>query len=153
VSPRLSFGQDEVVLQELDAYWATVSHDIETGNYEGSTLAYHPDAVWEEGSNGKLRTMLESDALPGSKAVLDRVKSGELKVGLEFRFSSRIHNHNTAHEIGVVHMWVQESGGPAEHNYWKLDTYLVKKDRWMAIVEIQTERLTVNEWNALAPTE
>jgi|FLOH01.1.fsa_nt_gi hypothetical protein len=116
LSPYFALGQNGNILQELDSYWAVVSRDIEAGDYESSLLAYHPDAVWEDGGTGVLRTMLESDAIVETKEFSDRVKSGDLKVGIEFRFASRINNHNTAHEICFVYMWVQEGDTPPKQN-------------------------------------
>jgi hypothetical protein len=66
---------------------------------------------------------------------------------LAFRFSSRVHDRNTAHEIGLYRF----SADGREPFYGGVDSYLVKKDgRWMILVEIQRrEGLSEAEWDAL----
>jgi hypothetical protein len=76
-----------------------------------------------------------------------RMNNPPVNPGLEFRFSSRVHDASTAHEVGLYHFWAE---GRA-HFYGTVDSYLVKKDgRWMILVEIQRgPEATEAEWNVL----
>ena len=144
-------GQAHAVVQELDAYWAEMARTLNEGDHEGMIKLYHPDAIWEGGDGDSLRISLERGPLLAFKSFLDEIKAGKRHARGEFRFSSRIHDDNAAHEIGMIHSFSGESGGEPTHGYFKLDSYLVKKDgAWVMLIENQTNQvLSEADWNAL----
>ena len=79
-----------------------------------------------------------------------RTRAGEQAPRVEFRFSSRVHDSTTAHELGMVRYTNTREGVLVEDAYGLVDSYLVKKDgRWMILVEIQRWDMTKAEWDAL----
>ena len=151
LSSRSVLGQSDKVTQELDAYWAEMARALNEGDHEAMVQLYHPDAIWEGGSGDSLMISLEREPLMAFKAYLDEILAGNEHARIEFKFSSRLHDAITAHEIGMIHSYSGSTGSEPVHGYFKLDSYLVKKnDRWVMIVENQTHQvLTREDWNAL----
>lgn len=44
--------------------------------------------------------------LAADEADVAQARGGLRQQGVEFRFSSRVHDATTAHEVGVAHFWV-----------------------------------------------
>jgi hypothetical protein len=65
------------------------------------------------------------------------------------RSAERVHNATTAREVSSFHFWVTPAGGTRLDVYGYVDAYLVKKDRWMVIVEIHRGSATKADWDAL----
>jgi hypothetical protein len=142
-------GQSDPVVVELNKFWAEVSRTVAEGDFEGMKATYHPDAVHVTGDGASYVTRPLAKSLAADEADIALTRNGEKTAGVAFRFTSRIHDDTTAHEVGVVHYWVTYGGKPREDHYLRLDSYLVKRDRWMIILEIQTGLATKAEWDAL----
>ncbi len=141
-------AQTDSIIAELDAFWAEVSRTVAEGDDVGVKATYHPDAVWVRGDPAQISAMPRSEEGSAGSA---RTRAGEQAPGVAFRFSSRLHDSTTAHEVGMVHFWNDVGDEPRRHNYGLLDSYLVKKDgRWMILVEIQRWNLPEADWQALA---
>ena len=150
VSTQRAHSQVDTVLQELNAYWAEMARTLSEGDFEGMQSLYHPDAIWEGGSGDSLTISLESEPLLAFKPFLEEVRAGNRRAGIEFRFSSRNYDENTAHEIGVMRSHDEPEGQERTYRYWRLDSYLVKKGTWMMLIENQTNFvLTESDWTAL----
>jgi hypothetical protein len=145
----LTFGalgasaQESSVQAELDAFWVEVVRSVEEWDVNAQRATYHPDAISVAGDGMSYRTKLMSEGF-------DEAEGGSTTPSnprLAFRFSSRVHDKNTAHEIGLYRF----SADGREPFYGGVDSYLVKKDgRWMILVEIQRrEGLSEAEWDAL----
>ena len=144
----LAFGAPPAASQdpieaELDAFWATVVASVEDWDIDAQEATYHPDAFSLRDHEGSYRTRLMTDAFAEARASA----SGPPDATLAFRFSSRVHDETTAHEVGLYRF--HQAG--AEPFYGGVDSYLVKKDgRWLILVEImRREGLAQAEWDAL----
>ena len=145
-------AQVDSIELELDQFWAEVSRTVAEGDFEGMQATYHPDAilVFEGRDSDSYRTRIMTTSLGPSEAGTADTREGRKVVGVEFRFSSRVHDSNTAHEVGISHFRRTRQGGEREDFYGLVDSYLVKKDgRWMILVEIQRVEATEAEWDAL----
>jgi hypothetical protein len=143
-------AQVDSVTLELDAFWAEVSRTVAEGDFEAMRATYHPDGVWEGVNPANRRIQSLSAPFPGAETGFVSTRAGEQVPGVEFRFSSRLHDSTTAHEVGMAHYWVTPRGGERSDSYGLLDSYLVKKDgRWMILVEIQRWGMSKEEWDAL----
>ena len=149
----LPAGADQAadpVLTELDAYWAEVSRTVAEGDFEGMRATYHPDAIWVTGDANSYRTVLMTEPLKQVAIDTAATREGVMRPNVEFRFSERVHDADTAREVGISHYWVTRTGQPRQDVYGHFDTYLVKKSgRWMALVEIQRGDATKADWDAL----
>ena len=145
-------AQADPVEAELDAFWTEVARTVSEGDLEGMRATYHPDAVhvpWDSTSYRTQPISKAGDNLPESTA---RTRAGLQQPNVEFRFTSRIHDETTAHEVGMVHFWRTVPNGERTDAYGLVDSYLVKKEgRWMILVEIQRWDFTEADWDALDP--
>lgn len=140
-------AQDDPIQTELDAFWAEVVRSVVDWDVRAQQATYHPDAIHVTGDADSYRTRRMVDAFAEVEA--GAAADPSVRRVLEFRFSSRVHDASTAHEVGLYHFRVE--GG--DDFYGGLDSYLVKKDgRWLILVEIQRrEGVSEAEWDALAP--
>jgi ketosteroid isomerase-like protein len=143
-------GQDDPVIAELDAFWAEVARTVAEGDFEGMVATYHPDGVWVSAVPSRPATRALRGMTAEAAEVAARTRAGEQAPRVEFRFSSRVHDSTTAHEVGMVRFTSTRGGVVVEDVYGLVDSYLVKKDgRWMILVEIQRWDMTKAEWDAL----
>jgi ketosteroid isomerase-like protein len=143
-------GQDDPVIAELDAFWAEVARTVAEGDFEGMVATYHPDGVWVSAVPSRPATRALRGMTAEAAEVAARTRAGEQAPRVEFRFSSRVHDSTTAHEVGMVRFTSTRGGVVVEDVYGLVDSYLVKKDgRWMILVEIQRWDMTRAEWDAL----
>lgn len=142
-----AMAQADAVTAELDTFWAGVVRSVTEWSIPAQKATYHPDAVGVTGTTSSYKTYrIWADFAAKEAASGSQDAPGKRRV-LEFRFSSRVHDATTAHEVGLYHYW--EDG--AEHYYGKVDSYLVKKDgHWRILVEIQYEPAVAKaDWDAL----
>lgn len=144
----LAFGAAPAASQdpieaELDAFWVTVVSSVENWDVDAQVATYHPDAISVRGDEASYGTRLITD---GFAEVRDS-GSGSIDATFAVRFSSRVHDQATAHEVGIYRF--QAAG--EEPFYGGLESYLVKKDgRWLILVEIlRREGLSQADWDAL----
>jgi ketosteroid isomerase-like protein len=143
-------GQDDPVIAELDAFWAEVARTVAEGDFEGMVATYHPDGVWVSAVPSRPATRALRGMTAEAAEVAARTRAGEQAPRVEFRYSSRVHDSTTAHEVGMVRFTSTRGGVVVEDVYGLVDSYLVKKDgRWMILVEIQRWDMTKAEWDAL----
>jgi uncharacterized protein (TIGR02246 family) len=133
---------------EIDAYWEEVIHTVAAGDFDGYAALYHEDAVLVNGISGESYPI--SDALDGWKQGFIDTKEGKIKAGVEFRFSERIHNENTAHETGIFHYTSQVEGQEPQPTYVHFQGLLIKKDgKWLMMMELQKSIASAEEWEDL----
>ena len=148
--PNTVPDQDTDRLKALDQYWAEVSRTVREGDYEGYGALYHDDAVVIFATRENKSSMAISEALAGWKPGFDDTKAGKVKANVEFRFSQRIGNENTAHETGVFAYSSEDSAGNKSGDYVAFEMLLVKKNgKWLGMMEYQKTRVTQAEWDAL----
>lgn len=131
---------------ELDAYWAEVSRTVEEGDFEGYAALYHADAVLVTSTT----SFSIGQALEGWKQDFVNAKSGVTKNAVDFRFSERLNDETTAHESGIFRYSSETASGEVTPQYVHFEGLLVKKGRWLMLMERQKAPATVEEWNALA---
>lgn len=138
-----ALAQERTIEAELDAFWADVVGSVENWDLNAQQATYHPDAVSVSGDEESYATRLMSDVFP----EVENTSTPPSNPRLAFRFSSRIHDANTAHELGLY----RYTADGREPFIGAVDSYLVRKDgRWMILLEIQRrEGLSEAEWNAL----
>ena len=142
----LAFADERV--KELDAYWAEVSRAAKAGDFEGYKATCHPDGVLISGK--KKTSYLLAKALEIWKPGIDATKEGTVKASVEFRFSKRWGDATTAHEIGMFRYHHVDEKGVAKTEYIHLEALLVKKGRWLILMENQKSSGTKEEWDRLA---
>ncbi len=134
------------VQAELDAFWAEVSRTVGEGDFEGYSATYHPDAVLVSGPSGTSYPIAQ--ALDGWKQGFDDTKAGRMKAVVEFRFTQRLSDENTAHETGIFHYFTVDSEGRRAGSLVHFEALLVKKEGWKMVMEYQKSPATEEEWEA-----
>ncbi|MEX0599219.1 MAG: hypothetical protein WD205_01170 [Rhodothermales bacterium] len=144
----LAFGAPPAASQdpieaELDAFWATVVSSVENWDIDAQVATYHPDAISVRGDESSYGTRLIAD---GFAEVRDSA-SVSIDATFAVRFSLRVHDQTTAHEVGIYRFHAEGQ----EPFYGGIESYLVKKDgRWLILVEImRREGLSQAAWDAL----
>ena len=139
---------EEETLAELDALWAEVSRTVAEGDFDGMAAAYHEDAVLVNSISGSSYPIAQ--AMEGWKPGIESTKKGELEASVEFRFSQRLHDDNTAHETGMFFYTAKPTEGEPSGGVINFEALLVKKDGgWKMIMEHQKSVATTEEWDAL----
>jgi len=134
-------------IKELDAYWAEVSKAVKAGDFEGYKATCHPDGVLISGK--KKTSYLLSKALEIWKPGIDATREGKVKAAVDFRFSRRWGDETTAHEIGMFRYYHKDEKGVEKTEYIHMEALLVKKDRWLILLENQKSSGTKEEWDEL----
>ncbi|MCE7995175.1 MAG: nuclear transport factor 2 family protein [Roseivirga sp.] len=151
LNPTPDNQQTDKRIPELDQYWTKLSKTVREGDFEGYSSLYHKDAViiFTTGSNKV--SVAVAEALAGWKQGFAKTKAGEQKDNVEFRFSQRIGNANTAHETGIFHFTsVDNSGKTLTDILVHFEMLFVKKDGvWLSTMEYQKSTATQAEWEAL----
>lgn len=134
-------------ITELNALWQKVSRTVNEGDFEGYAATCHPDAVLIAGTQQKSYPLAQ--ALKKWKQEFDDTKSGKIKASVNFRFSKRLGDDTTAYETGMFRYSSTNTEGITKTEYIHLIALLVKKDRWLVLMENQKSVGTKDEWNAL----
>lgn len=151
-TPASSKQQTNQHTNELNKFWEMLSKTVKEGDFEGYSSLYHNDAViiFTTGSNKVSLSIGET--LAGWKEGFAKTKAGKQKDNVEFRFSQRIGNANTAHETGIFHFTsTGNSGEVLADIFVHFEMLFVKKDgKWLATMEYQKSNATQAEWDALS---
>lgn len=131
---------------ELDAFWAEVSRTVESGDFEGYSATYHPDAIVIFGD----ATQPIAAALAGWEAGFDDTRTGLVEASVGFRFSERRNDATTAHETGIFRYEASSPADDGSVQYVHFEALLVKKDGWKMMMEFQRGPATEADWRALA---
>lgn len=140
--------EDQVRLQELDAYWAEVSRAVKAGDFEGYKATCHDEGVLVSGVNSKSQPL--SEALAGWKDGFAVTKAGENQASVEFRFSQRLGDSTTAHETGIFLYATVAADGERNEQPIHFEGLLVKREgKWLILMEYQKSVASQEEWRAL----
>ena len=72
-----------------------------------------------------------------------------MNVRVEFRFTERLNNETSAHEVGIFRYASTEADGSTRVVLIHFEAALVKKDGvWLQLLERQTSDATAAEWDA-----
>lgn len=148
VPPSAGIEFQQARLVELDAYWASVSRAVNTGDFDAYAATCHPEGVLVSG--GKQTSQPLADALARWKQGFLDTHDGKMKASAEFRFSRRIGDATTALETGIFRYTSQLGDGLPKSEYIHLEALLLKKaDGWKILMENQKGPATEAEWQAL----
>lgn len=139
---------EKLIKAELNTMWQEMSKTIAAGDFVGYRATFHQDATLVLGEK---ETSYHIDkAFKRWKSGFDKVKSGQHKVKVEFRFSKRIYDHSTAHETGMYyHELVDEHGDKTVH-YVNLEALSMKVNgKWRVVMEYQKSTGNYEQWASL----
>lgn len=142
---------DSIRISELNKFWTEVSQTVREGDFEGYKATYHEDAVCVF-TTGKRKHSAPIDVqLALWKKDFVDTKSGKTKNNVEFRFTQRVGDSSSAHEIGIFYFTsVDKDGKVLATGGVHFESLLVKrKGAWLALMEYQKSRATQEEWDAL----
>ena len=131
---------------ELDAFWAGISKAASAGDFDAMASAYHEDAVLVSESRGKSLPIAE--ALAGWKPGIDETRSGAMSASVEFRFTGRLNDQDTAHQSGIFRYEESRPGSEPSVVYIHFEALLVRQDGWKMLMEYQKQPATEQEWAA-----
>lgn len=143
--------KDSSRLAELDRYWAELARTVQEGDFEGYGASYHKDAVVVFATGKNKTSVTLSKALAGWKEGFMKTKEGKQNDAVQFRFSQRIGDENTAHETGIFHFVSKDANGKLIGEYTlHFEMLLIKRDgKWYGLMEHQKSAATEEEWRAL----
>ncbi len=126
--------------------WAPVAASVANGDIVAMGRVYHPQAVLVS-RNG---TQTIREALVGWGQGIEADKKSGTTATVEFRFSTRQDNGETAFETGIFKYTVIAPNGTKTPSYTRLETLIVRHDgKWRILMERQLDAVTEAEWNAL----
>ncbi len=132
---------------ELDALWAEVARSVATGDADLYLSTDHPDAIFVSTRRGITRTVAED--VEANRAAWNDTRDGRARRSVEFRFTERLNNATSAHEVGIFRYSSTEADGTTRVALIHFEAALVKKDgRWLQLLELQTSDATAAEWDA-----
>lgn len=137
-------------LAELDAYWKEVSRAVNEGDFAAYQATCHPKGVLVWGG-GKVSYPL-SQALNRWKTEFTDTKAGDIEASVEFRFSHRYGDTQTAHESGVFLYTQKKKGGEPKPEYMAFEALLLKENgKWQMMMEYHIKPVTKEEWDKIRP--
>lgn len=137
-------------LAELDAYWKEVSRAVNQGDFPAYKATFHEKAVFVTGA--KRASYPIGQALNRWKTEFDDTKAGDIEASVDFRFSHRYGDTQTAHESGIFLYTQKKKDAEASAEYYAFEVLLVKENgKWLAMMEYQIKPMTKEEWDKLAP--
>jgi ketosteroid isomerase-like protein len=139
----------------IDAFWRSAERTVATGDFAAYAALYHPDAVVVDVG----RTRLVREALAEWKAGFEATAKGLQSVRLDFRFSQRIDDAESAHETGIFRYEQSVANNNDDEapptttiRFVNFEALMIKKDgRWMWLMEYQKGNASQADWDALAP--
>ena len=133
---------------ELDSAWKILKNTISMGDFRSFKSVYHQDAIFVNGISKKTYPM--ENAFEGWKQGFDDTKSGIIRAHLDVRFSQRLYDKSSAHEIGIFHYYTINKDGKQSDSYVHFESLWVKKNnKWLMTMEYQKSRTDKDEWNEL----
>lgn len=135
-------------ISELNAYWNVVIEKVEAGDVAGYGSTFHEDGVLVSESSESCYSLKK--ALIRWKEGLEKTAKGLTKVKLDFRFSERLGDNDSAFEKGIFRYELLDENGQKSVRFIHFDALLVKKDgKWQIMLEHQKLPATKEEWIAL----
>lgn len=126
--------------------WAPIAASVVNQDITAMGRVYHPDAVVvSRNGTASIRSTL---VRWGQGMVDDKAKGNRATV--EFRFSKRQDDAETAFETGVFKYTTIDKAGAKTASYTQLETLLVRRQgKWVILMERQLDAVTEAAWNAL----
>jgi len=128
--------------------WSAISASVVDQDIDAMAATYHPDAVVvTPGATVPARTQL-----PRWGKDMETAKARGETATVEFRFTTRLDNAETAFETGMFKYSVIDSAGKATSYHIPMEALLVRVNgRWVVVMEHQFAAATPQEWEALKP--
>jgi hypothetical protein len=148
---KTAVAADAARTAELDQYYKELSRTVREGDFEGYKATYHKDAVCVfTTKETKYSTSIDAQ-LALWKPGIDDTKAGKVKSNVEFRFSQRVGDPTTAHEIGIFFFTsIDKDGKVLASRGVHFEMLLVKRNGvWLSLMEYQKSLATQEEWDAL----
>ncbi len=126
--------------------WTPIAASVVNDDIAAMARTYHPDAVLVS-TNGT-RSIATALAGWGKDMVANKAKGTRATV--EFRFTKRQDDTETAFETGVFKYTVIDKAGVSKPSYRRLEALLVKRQgKWRIVMERQLDAVTEATWNAI----
>jgi ketosteroid isomerase-like protein len=126
--------------------WKPVAASVANDDIAAMGRTYHPDAILVMSSG----TRRISEALAGWGKDMVTNKAAGIKATVEFRFTKRQDDAETAFETGAFKYTTIDKAGKATPRYIKMEALLVKTGgKWLMIMERQLEAIDEAAWNAM----
>lgn len=126
--------------------WAPIAASVVNDDIAAMGRTYHPDAVLV--SDNGTRSIATALAGWGKDMVANKAKG--IRATVEFRFTKRQDDAETAFETGVFKYTVIDKAGVSTPSYRRLEALLVKRQgKWRIVMERQLDAVTESTWNAL----
>ena len=126
--------------------WMPVAASVKNDDIVAMGKTYHPDAILVTRSG----TKRISEALSGWGKDMVTNKGKGITATVEFRFSQRQDDAETAFETGMFKYTTKDKAGVSTPRYIKMEALLVKAGgKWRMIMEHQLEAVDEAAWNAL----
>lgn len=150
-SGKMVIPNDSLRLAELDNFWAEVSRTVHEGDFEGYAATYHEDAVVVFTTGDNKTSVAIAKALANWRQGFIDTKEGKTKPNVEFRFSQRVGDENTAHETGIFSFQSNDASDTTNpKRFIHFEALLVKRDNtWLMVMEYQKSKATQEEWDVL----
>jgi len=139
-------GDDTARLSGLDTYWKELARTVREGDFIRYKACYHDEAVYVSGST-KACNPIAHEFDRWEKGFND-TRDGRMQASVEFRFSQRLGDETTAHEIGI-YRYSTVIDGQHQDAYVRFEALLVKKPGWKMMMEYQKEKASKEEWDTL----
>ena len=126
--------------------WKPVAASVANDDITAMGKTYHPDAILVMRSG----TKRISEALAGWGKDMVTNKGKGITATVEFRFSQRQDDAETAFETGMFKYTTKDKAGVSTPRYIRMAALLVKTGgKWRMIMEHQLEAVDEAAWNAL----
>ena len=126
--------------------WKPVAASVANDDIVAMGKTYHPDAILVMRSG----TKRISEALVGWGKDMVTNKGKGITATVEFRFSLRQDDAETAFETGMFKYTTKDKAGVSTPRYIRMEALLVKTGgKWRMIMEHQLEAVDEAAWNAL----
>ena len=140
--------EQQQIADELDAYWSELARTVAEGDFDAYARGYHEDAVYVSLAKGESFPI--SGALENWRQGFIDTREGKTRPTVQFRFSRRLHDATTAHETGIFRYGSVSGQGEASVQFIHFEALLVKRGRWLTMMELQKSAASEEEWAALA---
>ena len=132
--------------QSTDVLYRTLIASVENADFALMASAYHPDAVLVSPLK---TTPIQLALIRWEKEGLAHKEKGGTAT-LNFRFAKRTINTVASFEVGVYRYSTIDKSGKETVYFAHFEDLHVKKDnKWLTIMENQTKKATIEEWNNL----
>lgn len=138
------------VLDEIDGAWDKIKNNIISGDFRSFKSSYHRDAILVNGITKKCYPIKK--AFDGWRQGFIDTKAGILDANLELKFSQRVFDKYTAHEIGIFHYYTIDKKGKKIDSYVHFESLWIKKqNKWFMLMENQVSKTNKQEWDKFKP--